>query len=504
MDLSKFKDYSFECVFCDPKLEKYLTITKEAMIRHCRSVHDVEEQIANKYYQESSTNINDLPNVNLAQILDKLPWKERLKIEQVCKQWQYVGKNLSWSNYKVFDIFRCQTWPSTRSMQFKPIFDRCGSYLRHLMLRHWHLEEVLYFIRMAPNLQHLSIKFVEMTSAHFQELSQIVPSLKSLALDVKLPGGEESFSDNQTGLIEFFKAMSCLEYLSLSMSKNVLFDNCSFVQFPPNLKYLALLGGIRTSRALPWIAKTCKHIRGLHLMSGVNENALQAVSQMKSLTYLAVRISDVDPSHFVYIFESLTELRAIEVTYFNDTVITAIAQHCIKLEHLSLLNIQGAEISAETHANILRLASLPNLCSLVITSASKFSKEQTTEFVNRVIANGKIQCIKMEVSYTPLEPEVLFQLLQRCKSIRSIGLNFGPIKPDFYLRIRQVVDEVDEEYRKESELHGMSHPMVEVKYNKKLAGNITTPYKWLRFKDQISLPAVFEKWKFGFLEAGKP
>ncbi|KAI1693741.1 hypothetical protein DdX_20499 [Ditylenchus destructor] len=54
---------------------------------------------------EDIASINMLPDVNLAQIFEKLPWQERLKIEQVCKNWQHVGKNFSWPNYKVFDNY---------------------------------------------------------------------------------------------------------------------------------------------------------------------------------------------------------------------------------------------------------------------------------------------------------------------------------------------------------------------------------------------------------------
>ncbi|KAI1697290.1 hypothetical protein Ddc_19802 [Ditylenchus destructor] len=106
-------------------------------------------------------------------------------------------------------------------------------------------------------------------------------------------------------------------------------------------------------------------------------------------------------------------------------------------------------------------------------------------------------------SQAPLEPEVLLEMLRRCKSIRSIALDFGPINSDFYSKICQVVDEIDEEDRQERKLTGKD-PIVEVEYNKQLIGNITTPYKWIRFKAYVSPSTVCEKWKFGWLSAGKP
>ncbi|KAI1696572.1 putative RNA-binding protein EEED8.10 [Ditylenchus destructor] len=431
MASKKFKDYSFECVFCDPKLEMHFTTTQEAMIRHCRSAHNVDEQI-------------------------------------------------------------------------KSLFDRCGKHLRHLILQRWLPKEVLYLIRAAPNVQHLRLDFVKiikMTSAHFCELSQVVPNLKSLALHVSFPDGEESLEDSRSGLIEFFEAMSCLEYLRLDIN-NILFSQCSFAQFPPNLKYLDLRR-INISTILPWIAKGCKQLKGLRINDYLSQDALQAIPQMKSLTYLSMPFSEVDPSDLVYIFEALTELRAIEIDTLCHKVTSAIAQHCRNLEHLNIVGY----ISPETRENMLHLDSLPNLCSLE-NVVSIYSKEQTTEFVNRLVSKGNLQYIKMRTQ-APLEAEVLLEILRRCRSIKTVALKFGPIDSDFYSKICRVVDEIDDEERQQRELTGVTHPIVEVQYNNRTAEYFLESYKWLRFQEPV-LPyislysAVCEKWKFGWLGAGKP
>ncbi|KAI1692373.1 zinc finger protein unc-98 [Ditylenchus destructor] len=186
-------------------------------------------------------------------------------------------------------------------------------------------------------------------------------------------------------------------------------------------------------------------------------------------------------------------------------VISAIVQHCKKLEHLQLVDYRR-EFGAEIYATTLRLDSLPNLYSLAIW-AEMYSKEQATELINRIIGIGKIQYIGM-IAQASLEPEVLLEMLRRCKSIRSVALDFGAIDSDFYSKICQMVDEIDEEDKKQRELPGMTHPIVEVQYNQELAENTTTPYKWLRFKSEIEnqewISAICEKWKFGWLSAGKP
>ncbi|KAI1703721.1 hypothetical protein Ddc_16447 [Ditylenchus destructor] len=447
---------------------------------------------------DAISNINELPVVNLAQIFEKLPWQERLKVEQVCKNWQHVGKNLSWANYRIFDNFKYEHLSDTRAMQIKPFFERCGRHLRHLTLRKWSPEAVLSFIRMAPNVQHLKFWLVKLNDESLMELAGIVPALKSLAVKVSLRC-EERYTDYNLGLMECFKVMTCLEYLYL-YETGALFSQQSFIQFPSNLKYLELHYVCNAAQILSWVALGCKNLKGLHLSGITNENLFRSISQIKSLTYLDMSFKWV-MYEIGFVFEELTELRALEIDTLDETVISEIAQHCKKLEHLDIC-YSRREISAQTHANVLRLASLPNLCSLEIR-ASNYQKEQSTEFVNRFVAKGNLQYIKMYV-HGPLEHEVLLEILRRCKNIRSVDLEFGPMNSDFYSKICQVVDEIDEENSQQRELTGEEHPIVEVQYNKYLAEYMAVPYKWLQFKDPISRSAVNEKWKFGWLGAGKP
>ncbi|KAI1693871.1 hypothetical protein Ddc_22494 [Ditylenchus destructor] len=350
---------------------------------------------------------------------------------------------------------------------------------------------------MAPNVQHLRFSEVMLTDEFLKELAGIVPGLKSLTLKISLPC-EGKTADYSLGLMECFKVMTGLEYLYLDLYETgALFDRHTFVQFPCNLKFLEL-DCLDAGQILSWVAEGCRKLKGLRLSGSTDENLFHAISQIKSLTYLSMSLRGIS-YEIGYVFEELTELRALEIHTSDEMVISAIAQHCKKLEHL---DIHWSDIIAETHANILRLASLPNLCSLMII-AFNYSKEQSTEFVNRLVAKGNLQYIKIQAD-GPLEEEVLLEILRRCKSIRSVALNFGPINSDFYSKICQVVDEIDEEDRQQRELTGEAHPIVEVQYNKILAGNMTTPYKWLRFKTEVSPSAAGEKWKFGWLGAGKP
>ncbi|KAI1702289.1 F-box domain containing protein [Ditylenchus destructor] len=376
-------------------------------------------------------NINELPVVNLAQIFEKLPWKDRLKIEQVCKNWQHVAKNFSWANYNVFDNLEYKDWPDTRAMQIKPFFERCGRHLRYLTLEKWSPQTVLSFIRMAPNVQHLRFCQVKLNDESLKELAGIVPGLKSLGM-IRC---KEISTDYSLGLMECFKAMTGLEYLSIS-EPYALFSRHSFVQFPSNLKYLDLCFVSNPAQILSWVAEGCKVLKGLclYLCYDGDESLFHAISQIKSLTYLAM-FTSLDwktPYEIGYVFEELTELRALEINTLDEKYIKMYTQ-------------------------------------------------------------------------APLDPEVLLEILRRCKSIRSVGLDFGPINSDFCSKICQAVDEIDEENRKQSAFTGITHPIVEVvQYYQKMDGNITAPYKWLRFKDDVSHSAVCEKWKFGWLGAGKP
>ncbi|KAI1696148.1 F-box protein SKIP2-like isoform X1 [Ditylenchus destructor] len=262
---------------------------------------------------DDSIEINDLPDVNLAQIFEKLPWQNRLKIEQVCKKWHYVGKNLSWSNYRIFDNLKYENWPEAKFKQIKPFFERCGRHLRHLTLRNWPAPTALSFLRMAPNVHHLRFWHVLLNGECMKELAQIVPSLKSLDLEVSLRCNER-VTDNNVGLTECFETMTCLEYLYI-YEASVSFHSYSFVQFPPNLKYLALYSVSNAAQILSWVARGCKNLRGLRLSCDINVNTLQAISQLKSLTYLALPLK-WSPYDVGNVFEALTELRALDTTHY--------------------------------------------------------------------------------------------------------------------------------------------------------------------------------------------
>ncbi|KAI1709554.1 hypothetical protein Ddc_13868 [Ditylenchus destructor] len=441
---------------------------------------------------DGSTGINSLPAVILAQIFQNLHYIERLKIEQVCKKWEFAGKKHSWTNHRIFDNYRSEEWSESKIIKIKPFFERCGNYLQHLTLRRWSPEFVLSFVKMAPNVQHLRLSGVELDDECLKGLAQMVPGLKSLHLGYS-PRCYDSV------LIEWFKAMTCLEYLCFNDPNRVLFDSYSFVQFPPNLKYLEMYCINDANQILNWVAKGCKNFKGLRLDEiRMNENSFQAISRMKSLTYLAAPLNLISYD-IGYVFEALTELRALQIRTLDEMVISAIARHCKKLEHLHISNY--GKISTEQHEKILRLTSLPSLCSLTIL-ANRYSKEQMTEIVNRLIAKGNLQYIKMAAPFEdPFESEVLLEMLRRCKNIRSIALDFHEIDADFYSKICQVVDEVDEIESQQSAFAGVTHPIVEVQCKLR---DITTPYKWLRFTAAVSPPAVLAKWQYKWLSAGKP
>ncbi|KAI1703038.1 hypothetical protein Ddc_16731 [Ditylenchus destructor] len=362
---------------------------------------------------------------------------------------------------------------------------------------------------MTPNVQHVYFVYVIVTDESLKELAEIAPHLKSLRLE-----SNENF-DYNLGHMECFKAMTCLEYLSITGDTTAFVDPYPFVQFPPNLKCLTLFRIENTDQILCWVAKGCKDLKALSVIpylsyADINENGCQAISQMKSLTYLQLR-TVANNCDVGYIFEALTELRALAINIMDETVIKAITRHCKKLEHLSLRS--KGEISPEAHANLLGLVTFPNLCSLGIRIRNH-STEQATKLINRLIANGKLQHIRISTAkknpfehYVPFEPDVLFEILRRCKNIQSIALEFGRVNSDFYSKICQVVDEIDEQQREQNEFTGETHPIVDVKYQNRSDWDLPAQYKWLRFGFDYSLSHesnVAEKWHSGWLTAGAP
>ncbi|KAI1699500.1 f-box-like domain-containing protein [Ditylenchus destructor] len=458
--------------------------------------------------------INSLPDVNLAQIFEKLPYQKRLQIERVCKRWHQVGKNLSWSNFRIFDNREYESWPEPRVIQIKPFFDRCGRHLRHLTLRHWSIPVVLSFIRLAPQVQHLRLWSVQLAGEQIQELAQILPHLKSLDLEVSLWSNiklaamtsqpklfqKKSAIEQQQDPMKHFKDMTSLEYLYIYDGRRL--NLCNYPKFPHTLKYLALYDVGNTVQIISSVAKQCQNLKGLRLSSDVNENIFRAVCR---LTYFATHKMG---SGMEFVFEALTELRALEIYSPDEKIISAITKYCKKLEHINILD-DSLIISAEKHANMLHLAALPNLCSVAIR-ASNYSKQQTTELVNRLIAKGNMQYIQIATSDTPLESALLFDILRYCKNIKTIALNFNLLDIYLYSTIDQMVDEVGKENEEQGECHEMTHPIVEVQCDNEMEmqsyveNGMPQILKRLRFKERVSPPAVFEKWQYGWLSAGKP
>ncbi|KAI1703100.1 hypothetical protein Ddc_16695 [Ditylenchus destructor] len=396
--------YQFECQYCDPVIEKYVAATEQAMERHYLIMHNIED-FSETFSEKRATK---------GQIFEKFPLKERLKLEQVCKKWHRVGKNHSWSNFRSFNN---NEYAYCRVLMMKPFFDRCGPYLRHLTLDGCPAETAITVLRMAPNVQHLSLFNVEMNDESLKKLAQTMPDLKSLSFCRTFTSSKEGYDYNM-GLVECFKTLTRLEYLHMSATFDQsisLFDKYSFVQFPPNLKHLSLSDINNVDKILSWVCEECKDLKGLRLGCRMFETTFMAISKLKSLTHLAMRLS---PSYgnIDYVFEALTELQALEINGLDETAIIGITRYCKKLEHLSARD--DYEIIPVDHANILRLASLPNLCSLVIYV--DYAEEQTTELVNRLIAKGNLQVIKMITSDKPVE--LLYEILRQCKVYTLIVL----------------------------------------------------------------------------------
>ncbi|KAI1702293.1 hypothetical protein DdX_15560 [Ditylenchus destructor] len=334
------------------------------------------------------------------------------------------------------------------------------------------------FVQFPPSLKYLDFGSI---SNAYKILSWVAKGCKDLK-GLRLSGS--TFSPLQT--------------ISQMKSVEVLFDQKPFVHFPPSLKYLSFDLINNADRILSWVAKGCKNLKGLRYSGCTLSNSiLQTICQMKSLTYLFLPLPI---AHDIgYVFEALTELQALEINTLDETIITGMTKYCKKLEHLSIRNC--LDHGSEIQGNILRLASLPKLCSLTIEA--RYSKEQTTELIKRLVAIGNLEHIYMYTSEDPLEAEVLFEMLRQCKKIQSIALNFGQINPDFYSKICQVVDEIDERDSQHRESPEMTHPMVEMRYYGEMNGTIR-PHKWFRLTENITVLDAFEKWEYGCLSAGKP
>jgi hypothetical protein len=110
--------------------------------------------------------INSLPDVPLATIIQHLPWRDRLLAECVNRRWRRLATAQGWAHVRDFNTFdyynpqlrlRLKCQPRERARMLR-VLDRCGAGLDSLYLT---IEEApIELLRRCPNLSRVEFRFV--------------------------------------------------------------------------------------------------------------------------------------------------------------------------------------------------------------------------------------------------------------------------------------------------------------------------------------------------------
>ncbi|KAI1699249.1 f-box-like domain-containing protein [Ditylenchus destructor] len=235
----------------------------EQFLHYCQSL--------TRSKKKTTTNVILLqPNEILKRIFGTLSPRQWLAIRLVCKQ---------------FHLVSCD-------------------FLKNLTIRRWSPDIDLPLLRIAPKVDHLNLQHIyKLNDANLKQLAQTVPRLKSLNIT------NLTMRDCSLGLLECFDKMKDLEYLDITVFSATLFahypeDELASIQLPSKLQYLALDGVIDGGLMLVWVLGGRINLKGLRL------NCSMVID---GLTYLAMPFMDIHSSVDLSFFESLPQLRALEI-----------------------------------------------------------------------------------------------------------------------------------------------------------------------------------------------
>uniref|UniRef100_A0A915EHH7 Uncharacterized protein n=1 Tax=Ditylenchus dipsaci TaxID=166011 RepID=A0A915EHH7_9BILA len=336
---------------------------------------------------------------------------------------------------------------------------------------------MLKCLKSMPNLLHLKVYEVELTTESLAQISQQLPDLKSVYLDLWV---------DDTDLNPFLLSANNLDYLAISTLYSALKEDVPINQMPQTLKYLQLSGD-QEFYLLDKVSQDCKSLNSLVIYSQVTDQMIDFVGKLISLKNLEIGLLTDDQgsaeSNYAQIFTHLNNLRALTLQEADQWITKSIADNCKQLE---LLIIQES-ISCKGASH---LASLPKLTSLEISSLEG-SPEDLEQFILQLSERGKLQHVWIENDDIRLPLNGLLHLIQNCKPLKSVHLYFE--QDDLaYSRLCKLVDDISAD----------SRDLMQILF--KSIGEKEQKYKWLKFCTEISRPSLVNPWKYAELSDGIP
>lgn len=119
-----------------------------------------QELVETNYASPTLLDLNALPDLPLATVIRHLPWRDRVRMEQVSRRWRRLCLGHGWAHHRHFDtqdfIFEVE-----HEGELAEVLKRCGGYVESLKLRYIRQPKAL--LKRCSNFQRLSIQGVDLT-----------------------------------------------------------------------------------------------------------------------------------------------------------------------------------------------------------------------------------------------------------------------------------------------------------------------------------------------------
>ncbi|KAI1714692.1 f-box-like domain-containing protein [Ditylenchus destructor] len=494
-----------------------------------------------------------LPDEILIQILEELNLFDRFHAELVCKRWQRLAKNRSWTKFRAFSYKlldeiatdkRAIQCPLTQEFfnmakdderdQFffithdwlSRLLDRCGAYLEEMNLNQL---ELLTYCAKTTDGERLFTTY-EPDPHPMQYLTRLrhltIPSLSFFALyddlEAEIPF-HQLLSVVLAGMADvnkfklFIEKCQILEALQMkvhSFLPGVEFSVFENIRYPPTLKLIsfdydnrftstmlsALLSQNLQIQSLsfaiieqPYVLQRLAFQRYPNILG--NTNNLERIGQFKSLRHLSLKNFAGDHSVAVEVFKGLPNLCALELEFlwtYGSQVLAGIVQNCRQISHLGLrLTFSYCRSTQITSIVEDLVPNMPNLTSLSIT----FSKEIPVSAEQ--LFNKFFECIasngKLQYFHTStaLSNDLVNKMLLNCRNLKVLAWN--PTRYNAKV-IHSALDIIHEQSLPRND---RDEGILKIKLRKGQGKNASHP--WLKYLDSVPSSPVLDSARFSGL-----
>ena len=289
----------------------------------------------------SELTINDLDEYSLGIIFNKLPYRDRVGIDSVCKRWHRVSANNWWSYSEHLTITEDKdqdTFPSLRGITLnegknilEKVLQRRGPYLKSISLQHSYFNfkfgTIKRIVECCPKLKCLDLGMIYLNAEDWIACS----NLEDLSIS-------ENDMGNLRELLGRNKRLRRLKVVSFSRQAN-LFDHLD----PGQLEILSL------------------NVRNFEFTAGLTDKLAESLVELNYASFSNITLRFQHLSKLKNLRTLVLDLR--HATRLETQFIVDIAENCRKLERITL-NIWSNNVYNKNF--ITSLFNLPCLMSLVL------------------------------------------------------------------------------------------------------------------------------------------